>query len=106
MRGGGGQLGGERVERSGKGGDCVCLEGVKKKEPVNRDCPVSAPRLLSVRLASPSIPVHPLSPAPSFAPPLEPPSPSVRTEIGSNAVRTDPKLGSEGVMNRVMNTFA
>jgi len=34
-----------------KGRRCVCLAGVKKKEKVNRDCPVSAPRFTSARFA-------------------------------------------------------
>ena len=35
-RGCGERLGGARVGRSVEGGECVCLEGVKKKGKVNR----------------------------------------------------------------------
>ena len=93
VRGGGVQLRGEGVRWRPACGACVCLAGVKKKEPVNRDCRVSAPRFPAVRLASPPNPVHPLSPAPSFALPLEPSLPGVRTEFRSNAVRREGEGG-------------
>jgi len=84
--GGWGRLGGEGLRRVSVGGDCVCLEGGKETIPHNRVYPVSASRLLSLRLTFALNSVATL-----FAPR---PSPTfLRTKIDPIAMRRHPKPG-------------